>query len=321
MAGNTTKMQEQPFNAPSARLTRFKFPANTNACNLLDKFVSQESICKEKKIKVIKSKTIALFSKTYADCISTVEKGRAAEPDSFDNYPDYYLLCARAIKKLQAEYTSRDVDIFIGQIPKLSNIPNISDLGYLTGMFISALINCSSKPRFTLHLDGLPFEVSMLAFNNSKNLTVYGDPEDAFAGCACGGAITLYGKAGALFAYDMAGGKVLVKGGASDCGEDMAGGRISIHGTVANNVGDRMKGGTILVKGDVLGDVGQIMAGGTIHVIGNVLGAVGDGMRGGTINVDGNIGSLGEFKGNCNILQRGKYLVMNGKLMSQPINK
>jgi len=323
------------------------FPAKTKSCCLLEKFVPQDRPGIGRELKANESKAMLALSESYVGFVEAVTKSTIWGKGLYQEFYDYCLPFAHDAR-IRGAYTSGDIDIFIGQLPKIEVAARID---VLTGIFLSALINHQDEQDCALHIDKAPFPLSFLSMMNQKNVAIYGDSgyrlalrmgggKIAFHGNAfnhagedmTGGKLCINGRTGSYLGFGMTGGEILMKGEALDCGNAMQGGKICIIGSVRDDVGKNMSNGEILVKGNVLGDVGGGMTGGAIKIVGNVLGVVGAGMHDGTIIVNGSIASLWQFDKNRfdphgnffpggNVIQYGRQLVKDGNLSAQPEKK
>ena len=107
----------------------------------------------------------------------------------------------------------------------------------------------------------------------------------------------------------MLGGSISLLGSAGmDLGKYMKNGVITVYGDVDRGIGTNMQNGRINIHGDVFKlDLGY-MEGGEIHIYGYAA------------HIDDNMCYLWRIQA-TDIYQRGKPLVKDGKLISQPDNK
>jgi formylmethanofuran dehydrogenase subunit C len=138
------------------------------------------------------------------------------------------------------------------------------------GLFMSALMECSSHKDFELPLHHFDGNIRSMGFYNTKNLILNGGVD-------------------------------------SYTGEKMQGGSIILNGDADQIVGTHMEDGLITVNGNVGGGLGFGMDGGKIVVNGNAGNNVGEGMEGGEIHINGDYESLGEINGG-KIFQNGNLI-------------
>ncbi|MDD5171768.1 MAG: hypothetical protein PHF60_01910 [Candidatus ainarchaeum sp.] len=159
------------------------------------------------------------------------------------------------------------------------------------GLFLSALVNHGKDSDYVIHSAHLDVLPRSLGYENTKNIIVKGDVDEAF-GCTM--------KAGAA----------IVEGNASDnLGEFMEGGSITVKGDAGSDVGRCMKGGTIRVEGNAGDWIGESMEGGSITVNGDAGGAIGLEMRGGEIFLEGDYRSIADSIEHGKIYHKGVLIV------------
>lgn len=175
--------------------------------------------------------------------------------------------------KLNTEYLiSKNIEQFSLTLSNYEQLRNF----YISGYFISRVINDSKDEEFRIHTNHLDSLISYLGYKNTKNMIVNGD----FGHCV---------------GYLMQNGTITVKGNAGHC------------------VGYSMKNGKITINGNAVDEVGRFMQGGNILINGNAGYCVGLLMEHGTINLNGNyVSSSTEIKGG-NIYHKRKLIVENGK--------
>jgi len=183
---------------------------------------------------------------------------------------------------------------------------------YLSGYFISRLINESSDKEFTIHTNYFDSLIDAIGYRNEKHITINGNVGNwvgdrmksgeitinGNVGCRVGwyienGIIIINGNSGGEVGRGMKNGKITINGNARDwVGEYMEKGSIIVQGNVGANVGRFMSGGNIIVKGNASDELGSFMSGGNIIVKGNASDELGSFMSGGDITVNGNAGDL-----------------------------
>ena len=136
----------------------------------------------------------------------------------------------------KSPWTTHDIDSFLFSLITFQNEKSF----YLTGAFISALVNIHHKDthqkKYILPVEHLeiPFEY-MCCGNSGADILVNGN---------CG----------------------------ENFGQDMISGTIICNGSVGNRVGSGLKSGTILIEKDTKGGIGAKMTDGCIRIKGRIVG-------------------------------------------------
>ena len=227
-----------PIKKMPERVVTGKFPVTTKKCGLLDEFVPQENLGKEKKQRAKGRVGLAAIKKAFSEQPEIVYLGE------FRN--TCYTSALDSIKNLK--YFSKDVALFSACLVELQEIMSFSARA---GFFLSALINNCPESDFSLHLGALSTPIRYLGHQNTKNITVFGSVGEYIGESMKGGSITVHGNVEHCAGSSMHGGKITIKGNAgSTLGTSMNGGTIIVEGD-SGAVGACMKGGTILVKGKI----------------------------------------------------------------------
>jgi hypothetical protein len=151
------------------------------------------------------------------------------------------------------------------------------------GIFLSALINNCKDNDFVINTGHLTEKIWCLGYQNTKNITVFGDIDRSLGREMKCGTITVEGNAGGWVGYLMEGGSIIVKGSAKVyVGNEMKNGKITVGGDVGISLGADMEGGTIKVKGNAGDHVGAYMKGGELNIHG-MLGSLDEPIRDGKI--------------------------------------
>jgi hypothetical protein len=186
-----------------------------------------------------------------------------------ETHPAVYEEASGLAKKLV--YSAKDIEDFCIVLASFQD-----EEGFLhkAGIFLSALINNSAEPEFTIHTAHLAVPIHYLGFYNKKKITIEGD-------------------AGNSLGYRMEDGYLTINGGAGHAvGQEMEGGSLTITGDAGYSVGLEMRNGTIIVDGNTGTMVGNMMRNGKISVGKDAGDNVGSNMLGGEIHIGGEIGSI-----------------------------
>jgi hypothetical protein len=179
----------------------------------------------------------------------------------------------KSMPKPKKSYDSKDIGEFL---VLLERYQDASHFGYISGLFLSSLINYSFNNDFILHTHHLTSNPENIGYLNYKNIIIKGDP-------------------GGWAGYEMKNGKMIIEGNA----------RI--------NTGFNTVGGLIEIKGDVSLYLGCGMEGGLIRVYGNAGDDIGYGMKGGDIYLDGDYESISRSIRGGDIYHKGRQIIKNGK--------
>ncbi|VVC00709.1 Molybdenum-containing formylmethanofuran dehydrogenase 1 subunit C [uncultured archaeon] len=239
------------------------FTGKTGGCSLLEKFVPQEKIEKEKKLDVKMNPALKKLDDAFANLLKE-------EFWHLRNDEEKYARALASLKWMRC--TVQDVELFsLG----LYRHKGKGDFACWSGMFLSAMVNRAKGEKFTIHTERIEDKINYLGYrNNGKKILINGD-------------------AGSHVGYRMKKGSIMVKGNAEDStGHWMAGGRIIVEGNVGDTAGFLMENGSITVKGDAGGSLGQQMIAGSINVRGNAVHLVGYRMGGGKIRIKGDAGHI-----------------------------
>jgi hypothetical protein len=304
-----------------------KFPSETKACSLLDKFEGQENAGETTKQMLKKDERLEKLREEFS-LFSTVK------PSSVDNLYEHCL-----VRTKSHACKSKDIELFSVALSQFQNTPNFS---LRAGIFLSALINNSKGREFIIITKHISPSILAIGKQNTKNITIDGDTSSFIGGGMKKGKITINGNVcGDGLGILMNGGTIIVNGccetdvgskmkrgqiivnGAVGLflGNEMQGGTITIRRDAGHEAGYRMEGGLIIIEGNAANNVGDNMKGGQIIINGNVGFNLGEEMRGGTISIDGNIGSLSKVIKGGNIFQRGRQIVKDGKQIAEIQNE
>ena len=146
--------------------------------------------------------------------------------------------------------------------------------GFLSGPFISALMNESNDNGFVLHVPQRSFigggitGLAYLGMENRKDFTIIGRVSDVGFGME-EGSITIEGVCTDLLGYDMKGGRITIKGpqDSIEIGPGMKGGTIEVFGNLSCEIAE-LKGGRIIIHGSLLNDARFTGERGEIHIFG-----------------------------------------------------
>jgi hypothetical protein len=197
-----------------------------------------------------------------------------------------------------AKFNANEIALYSGFMAQHEHEAHFN---YLSGMFLSQLINGSDDIDFILH--AIP-SYDNIGYCNKKN-------------------IVIDGEVGLSLGWKMEKGKITLNGSAIQrVGREMKDGEIIINGFGGGYVGDTAHGGKIIVNGDVGECCGHNLFGTDITVNGNAGEKVGDFMWIGHVRINGNIQSLAHNKHSHGsfIYQRGEFLYEDGIIYGDPKN-
>ena len=147
------------------------FPAKTNACALLDKFVPQEKPGKECKPVQKRISGLAAIDLAFHKAMELNETYYERASTSVSLFYDESLAMAGQIC-----YKPKDIESFSKNLAQYhEQYGNYDEFAGKVGEFISALVNASNSWKFRIVTAGLPFKISSLGAETRKCITVHGD--------------------------------------------------------------------------------------------------------------------------------------------------
>ncbi len=167
--------------------------------NYLNEVEGQEAQ-EEKLIQTVRNPVLDLLCKKYLEYL----RPKKINPDTFKG--DLYLFSLDLIEKI--EYTAKDVENFSILLKKYEKHPFF----FISGVFLSALINQSKEDKLQILLSHLNERLSSIGRNNVKQLTVIGST-GSLTGCyMVKGQIFVKGNAGMMTGLCSEGGEIYVNG-------------------------------------------------------------------------------------------------------------
>lgn len=145
--------------------------------------------------------------------------------------------------KLDTEHlSSKNIEQFSLVLGKYQQLENF----YISGIYLSNLINYSKDEEFTIHTNHIDYLIEDIGYKNTKNITVNGNAGSFIGRKMQGGIITVNGDTGYYVGYQMQNGIITINGNAGDfVGYHMKGGIITINENAGNFVGNSMQDGII----------------------------------------------------------------------------
>ncbi len=209
----------------------------------IDEYVNgfgEQGSQEEKEIEVVRNPRVDEICRRYEGWISRLI---AHDKDII------YHKALEFIKSLQP--TAQDIKEFSLQLKQYESIKKCF---FITGFFLSALVNHSKESTFKIVTELLDERVNCLGYELSDQKCIY-----------------VKGDVGDNIGEEMKRGFIHIMGNTEDrAGFNMQDGIIIIERNAKKNSGIHMQGGHILIKGNAGEDLGKNMIGGRIEVNGEI---------------------------------------------------
>ena len=226
------------------------FPATTVSCSLLSQFQPQDKAGSEAKPLVNENKGVRAIGGAFRT-FETAYHALMAKPVSYGTQPWFPLMDAvyfESLKTTQAlKPSARDIELFSIGLVKFQEIP---DFNYISGIFLSALVNSSEDSDFSIRTKDLSRTLQFLGFKNTKNMVVHGSVGDHFGCDMVRGRVEVNGNAGHYFGVKMVGGSQILNGNVIGgwLGDNMNAGNITVYGNI-RDLSEHVLGGNIFQRG------------------------------------------------------------------------
>ncbi len=238
--------------------------------------LGEQKFQEESKILVVESPGLDLISEKYEEWLKDRVKG-------VGTFRKFYLM----FRDLKYHYTAKNVRDFSFMLRDYQDREDF----YLSGLFLSALINAGRGKNFEVITRHLSKKLYFIGLESDKNILVIGDTGWQTGTRKYPGKLVIKGNTKGLTGAEM-----------------ICEGKIIVHGDVEENTGIGLRGGEIIVNGNVKGaGTGKSMRSGKITVNGTVDYSIGEEMTGGEIHVNGELAGIAK-KCKGTIYQRNKLL-------------
>jgi formylmethanofuran dehydrogenase subunit C len=208
-------------------------PSIVNAQELFSGLQSEDEQPKDKKYQVEMNQNLEEIVKKFEKILVYIG----------DIYED-------SLELIKKSYSAKDIYEFS---IILKNYEKEKGFDYVSGLYLSTLINDSNDNEFniyTKHLDILPNYIGYK--NNGKIITINGNVSDWLGDSMISGEIIVNGNANGLIGWGIYDGEIIINGNAGDCiGNIMTGGSIYLNGEY-ESISRIIWGGNIFHKGKQL---------------------------------------------------------------------
>jgi hypothetical protein len=200
--------------------------------DLFDGLTPENEQGEDRKIEVRKDERLEELARDFERILENKRLGRFGPGELSELDYQYHWICR-----------SENIEKFSLILGRYQDLEHFS---FVSGLFLSSLINHSDDNDFVLHTTHLTTYPGYIGYFNTKN-------------------ITIKGNAGKFLGNKMSSGRLIVEGDADSlAGDKMTGGLIAIMGDANYCVGSQMKGGEIHINGDY-GTISEFIFGGNIY--------------------------------------------------------
>ncbi len=290
---------------------------------VLDEYLKEldlQEVRNEKKIQVVRNRTVDALCKTYELAVKKILKYGHIDDTPFCKYGFCRDTIGRAI------YTTKDVTNFSVRLKEYEKQEEFSEHA---GIFLSALINNAEGEGVEIITKHLSKPIHYLGYRAEKDITVIGDlgsctgvemsygviinvegsVQDDTGRDMHNGIIIVEKNAGTNTGNRAEGGTIYVKGNTGNwTGFNLNGGKVIVYGNSGNCTGQLLQKGSIIICGDAGDSTGNYVRNGIIEIRGSAGKRVGVDSSGGEIHVGGRIKGFARKNSKCKIFRRGKRI-------------